>query len=167
MHRGHTETGRKEFLKKAHFFALHSHSARAATQPGYRMSSGCLMGKWCSPLHCRYLKQYVKLKAYWTGFLHEPTFIRNLHCQIFIFFSFNCLNQSSKAKTLQFESQSAKKTCRGFHHFRWRWKLDSNLEVGLKKLDYHTKRALNKQNKQSILKETRHSPQGTLLFLTH
>ena len=110
MHRGHTETGRKEFLKKAHFFALHSHSARAATQPGYRMSSGCLMGKWCSPLHCRYLKQYVKLKAYWTGFLHEPTFIRNLHCQFFyIFFHLTVWIRARKLKLYSSKVKALKK----------------------------------------------------------
>ena len=32
-------------------------------------------------------------------------------------------------------------------------------------MDYHTKRPLNKQNKPSILKETRHSPQGTQLHI--
>lgn len=110
MHRGHTETGRKEFLKKAHFFALHSHSARAATQPGYRMSSGCLMGKWCSPLHCRYLKQYVKLKADWTGFLHEPTFIRNLHCQFFyIFFHLTVWIRARKLKLYSSKVKALKK----------------------------------------------------------
>lgn len=110
MHRGHTETGRKEFLKKAHFLPYIRTPSGLLPSLVTECLQGCLMGKWCSPLHCRYLKQYVKLKAYWTGFLHEPTFIRNLHCQFFyIFFHLTVWIRARKLKLYSSKVKALKK----------------------------------------------------------
>ena len=139
--RAHWDRKKRVFKKGAFFcptFALRQGCYPAWLPNVFRVSHGQVM--WPVTLQipktvCQ-IKSLLNRLSSWTNIYKKLALSISLY-----FFSFNCLNQSSKAKTLQFESQSAKKTCRGFHHFRWRWKLDSNLEVGLKKVGLSYKKA--------------------------